>query len=103
MSVLLLVLVFGVGLLVGVVGLVVLADRLALSEAGRERLAQAEAERRVRAVQTQALHEMARAGEEAIRRSTVLGFTDRDIDEITKPEVEVIDGEVVEANEGRWS
>lgn len=93
MSVLLLFLVFGVGMLVGVVGLVVLAERVNLSEIGRQRLAQMEAERRVRAVQTQALHEMARAGEQAIRRSTALGFTDEDIARVTEPDV--VDGEVV--------
>lgn len=73
-------LIFFLGLAVGLVSTVVWLSYWAATDEGQRQLANWRAEQRIRDVQTTAMTSIADAAEDAIRRSTALGFTDRDID-----------------------
>lgn len=100
------VLVFLLGLLVGVVAVWLLLDWVGRSYEGQRHLAEREAHERLRDVRIEALHGMADVVARGGAAQPVghwpsqvpksgLGFTDRDVEIATRPDVEVIDGEVV--------
>lgn len=101
------VLVFLFGLVAGVVLLWLLLDWVGRSYEGQRHLAERQAHDRLRDLRIEALHGMAdvmacggvapAAGRWPSEvRASGLGFTDHDVEIATRPDIEVLDGEVVD-------
>ncbi len=100
------VLAFLFGLIAGVVVLWLLLDWVGRSYEGQRHLAERQAHERLRDVRIEALHGMAdvmaRGGDAPAAgrwpsevRTSGLGFSDYDVELATRPDIEVLDGEVV--------
>ena len=104
LELLVLVVVFFAGAVVGAAGLWYGMSLWSRTAEGKRLMAAWRAEQRIRDVQHQALRRLAADAEEAVRFSTALGFTDHDIDVITRDErARDDDGDVIEGTVvGEW-